>query len=125
MAIKPKQNPNRLISIIIPSFKAEKFIEKSLLDIKSAMDQTRYRYEIICVVDGQVDNTYNEAQKAAKKHPKIIKVIGYLINMGKGHAVRYGMAQAGGEIIGFIDAGSEINPNAISILLEHFEWYNA
>ena len=35
------------------------------------------------------------------------------------------MAKAKGDIVGFIDAGLDINPNAISMLLEHFEWYNA
>jgi glycosyltransferase involved in cell wall biosynthesis len=47
------------------------------------------------------------------------------MNMGKGHAVRYGMAKAKGDIIGFIDAGLELNPNGLSMLLEHFEWYKA
>jgi len=45
--------------------------------------------------------------------------------MGKGHAVRFGMAKAKGDIIGFIDAGLELEPNGLSMLLEHFEWYNA
>jgi hypothetical protein len=35
------------------------------------------------------------------------------------------MAKAKGDIIGFIDAGIELNPNGISMLLEHFEWYQA
>ncbi len=111
--------------MIIPAYKAEKFIAKNLLHIKNILDQTRYRYEIICVVDGQTDNTFKEAQKIERKFPKQMKVVGYLTNMGKGHAVRYGMAQARGEIVGFIDAGGDLNPNGISMLLEHFEWYNA
>ena len=45
--------------------------------------------------------------------------------MGKGHAVRFGMAKAKGEIVAFMDVGLDINPNALSMLLEHFEWYNA
>ncbi len=35
------------------------------------------------------------------------------------------MAKSKGDIAGFIDAGLDINPNAISMLLEHFEWYDA
>lgn len=116
---------DRLISVIIPSYKAEKFIQKTLLSVKNVLDQIRYPYEIICVVDGQVDKTQEEAQSLAKKFPEKVKVLGYLTNLGKGHAVRYGMAQAKGEIVGFIDAGVDINPNGISMLLEHFEWYQA
>ena len=115
----------KLVSVIIPAFRAEKFIKRGLLYIKSVLDQTRYKYEIICVVDGQVDATFKEAEKIAKQFPGQIKVVGYLTNLGKGHAVRYGIAQAKGEIIGFIDAGEEIDPNGISMLLEHFEWYDA
>lgn len=46
-------------------------------------------------------------------------------NQGKGHAVRHGMSLATGDYVAFIDAGMEIDPNGISMLLEHMEWYNA
>lgn len=56
---------------------------------------------------------------------KNIKVVGYKHNKGKGYAVRYGMAASSGGIIAFIDAGMDLNPNGLSMLLEHFEWYDA
>ncbi len=127
MTLKEK-NPiknDSLVSVVIPAFKAQKFIAKNLEDIKNVLDKTRYKYEIICVVDGRVDRTFEEAEKVSKKYKDKIKVDGYLVNMGKGHAVRYGMAKAKGEIIGFIDAGTELNPNSISMLLEHMLWYDA
>lgn len=111
-----------LVSIIIPSFKQEQTIEKDLKRIKSVLDQLRYDYEIIIVVDGQVDNTFQNAKKV--KSSKII-VTGYKHNHGKGHAVRFGMAKAKGDIVAFIDSGMDINPNGLSMLLEHFEWYKA
>lgn len=113
------------LSVIIPAYKAEGFIEKNLLKVKNVLDQLRYSYEIICVIDGRVDKTYEKAKKLAKKYPKQIKVIGYLTNLGKGHAVRFGMARAKGDVVGFVDAGFELNPNGLSLLLEHFEWYDA
>lgn len=114
-----------ILSVVVPAYKAEKVIQKTLLRIKDVLDQTRYRYEIICVVDGKVDNTYNKAKIISKKFPRKVKIVGYKNNMGKGHAVRFGMARAKGEVVGFMDAGLDINPNGISMLLEHFEWYNA
>src|SRR3972149_12308398 len=113
------------LSVVVPAYKTEKVIDKSLLKIKRVLDQIRYSYEIICVVDGRVDNTFQKANRLAKRYPKKIVVTGYEKNLGKGHAVRFGMAQARGDIIGFIDAGLDINPNGISMLLEHFEWYKA
>jgi glycosyltransferase involved in cell wall biosynthesis len=119
------KNKNKLISVIVPAYKAEKFIEKSLLNTKGVLDQIRYDYEIICVVDGRLDKTFEKAGKLANKYPEKIKVIGYEKNMGKGHAVRFGMAKARGDIVSFVDAGTDLKSNGFSMLLEHFEWYDA
>ena len=116
----------KLVSVIIPAYKAEDFIEKSLIGVINVLDQIRYKYEIICVVDGtSIDKTLEKAKKIEHKFPSRVKALGYLNNLGKGHAVRYGMAQAKGEIIGFVDAGMELDLNGLSMLLEHFEWYDA
>jgi len=121
-----KYAPNpKLLSIIIPAYQAEGFIEDSLLQVKSVMDYSHYDYEIICVVDGKSDKTFSLAKKVSKKFPKKIKVIGYRNNLGKGHAVRFGMAKSKGDVIGFIDAGFDLNPQGLEMLLSHFIWYDA
>ncbi|HEX6977551.1 MAG TPA: glycosyltransferase [Patescibacteria group bacterium] len=126
MKKRGQKKPETLfLSVIIPAYKAEKIIQKSLKRVKDVLDDTRYPYEIICVVDGRVDGTFEKAEKLAKRYRRKIKVVGYDNNLGKGHAVKYGMAQSKGDIIGFIDAGFDINPNSLSLLLEHFEWYRA
>ena len=112
------------MSIIIPAYRAEKFIGKNLLQVREVLENTRYPYEIICVIDGDVDKTRLRAQKVAGAFSEV-GVVGYTKNMGKGHAVRFGMAKSKGDIVGFIDAGIELNPNGLSMLLEHFEWYRA
>jgi glycosyltransferase involved in cell wall biosynthesis len=123
---KSQSNNNKpLISVVIPAYRAEKFIRKNLLEVKDVLDQVGYDYEIICVDDGNTDKTKENAKKVARMFPKKIKVAGYLTNLGKGHAVRFGMAKGKGKIIGFIDAGYELNPAGIRMLLEHFNWYNA
>lgn len=116
------KNKENFISVIIPSYRQEKTIESDLTHIKNVMDQLRHDYEIIVVVDGFYDKTFENARKV--KSVKI-KVIGYEHNHGKGFAIRYGMVHSSGNIVGFIDSGMEINPNGLSMLLEHFEWYKA
>jgi glycosyltransferase involved in cell wall biosynthesis len=116
---------NHFLSIIIPTYKAEEYIEKDLVRVRNVLEQIRYPYEIICVIDGKTDKSYENAKKTAKKYSKNIRVVGYKNNLGKGHAVRFGMAKAKGDIVAFIDAGMEIDPNSLSMLLEHFEWYDA
>ncbi len=111
-----------LLSIIVPAYKQENTIIQDIEKIVQVMNHLRYDYEIIVVVDGLIDDTFENAKKI--KSPKVI-VTGYEHNHGKGYAVRFGMAKAKGSIVAFIDAGMDLNPNGISMLLEYFKWYNA
>ena len=115
---------DKLISVIVPCFRQEKTISKDLKRIKTVLDKLRYPTELICVIDGRVDGTFEKASSFAKKYDNV-KVVGYETNKGKGYAVRFGMAESHGQIIAFVDAGMDLNPNGLSMLLEHFEWYNA
>lgn len=114
----------RLFTVIVPAYKQEKTIKKDLETIADILVEglKGYDYEIICVVDGQVDKTLTEAKKV--RHRKI-KVVGYKKNRGKGYAVRYGMARSKGEFVSFLDAGRDISPRGITMLMAHMEWYNA
>lgn len=113
---------NHFLSLIIPVFRQEKTIIKNIRVIKAVLDKIRYDYEIIAVVDGIIDRSLQEIKQA--KISKL-KVISYFKNQGKSYAVRLGMKKAKGDYVMFLDAGQEIDPNGISMLLEHMEWYNA
>lgn len=110
------------LSVIIPAFRQEKTIKKDIENIENVLEQIRYDYEMVVVVDGKVDKTFENAKKVKSKK---IKVVGYKKNRGKGYAVRYGMARSSGSYIAFIDAGMELDPNGLSMALEHLEWYDA
>lgn len=110
------------VSIIVPAYKQSRTIKRDISSIATAMDGTRWDFEIIVVVDGSPDKTLENAQKISHKK---VKVHGYNTNRGKGYAVRYGMARAKGDLIAFIDSGMDINPNSISMVLEHMEWYGS
>lgn len=113
-----------LISIIVPAFNQEKTIVKDLNRIKQVLGKLRYNCELICVIDGKTDKTFERASRFARNHENV-KVIGYDTNKGKGYAVRFGMAESKGDVVAFIDSGMDLNPNGLSMLLEHFEWYDA
>lgn len=120
--IQRKKSKQFLLSLIIPVFNQEKTIRKDIKRIMKVMDQLRYKYEIIVVIDGYIDASLKQVKKITSRK---LHVIGYKVNKGKGHAVRYGMSKSKGDIIAFIDSGMDLNPNGISMLLEHFEWYKA
>jgi len=117
------KNNSHFLSVIIPTYKQEKTIYQDLININETLKQIRYDYEIIVVVDGaNIDNSYQEAKRTKLKK---LKVFSYQHNHGKGYAVRFGMSKTKGDYIAFIDSGMEIDPNGISLILEHMEWYNA
>lgn len=115
------QNIN-LLSLVVPVYKQEKSILKNIKSLDKALSSIPYKYEIVVVVDGFMDNTFKNAKKINKEH---IKILGYEKNQGKGHAVRYGMLRSKGDIIGFIDSGMDINTTGISILLDYMLWQDA
>lgn len=115
----------RLLSVIVPTYKQERTIRKDLTNILTTLEEglgRDYDFEIICVVDGHLDRTFEEASKIKSSK---LKVYGYKDNYGKGHAVRFGMAKAKGDIISFLDAGMDISPKGIMMLLAHMNWYDA
>ncbi len=117
-----KKSQPLFLSVIVPAYRQEKTIRRDLRRLDQTLQQTPYKYEIICVVDGQVDKTYQRARQLANRR---IRVYGYPTNHGKGYAVRYGMARSRGDIIAFIDAGMDIDPNGIIMAIAHMEWYQA
>lgn len=106
----------------MPAYKQEKTIIRDIKRISSTLNTLGLKYELLVVVDGLLDDTY---KKASKLKSSKIKIIGYKKNRGKGHAIRYGMLRAKGDVIGFIDAGMDIHPAGMTMLLNHMVWYNA
>ncbi len=87
------------VSIIVPVYNTEKFLEKCL---RSLISQTLKEIEIICVDDGSVDNSLNIIKKFAKEDSRI-KVIEQE-NKKQGAARNNGTKIAKGEYIGFVDS---------------------
>lgn len=110
------------LSLIIPAFKQEKIIADNIRNLDKALFILPYKYEIIVVVDGFLDKTFEKAKSVRSKN---IKVLGYEKNRGKGYAVKYGMLKAKGDIVGFIDAGMDINPATIPLLLDLMKFHDA
>jgi len=115
-------NYPHFLTLIIPAYKQHSTIVENIEALKKVLDTIRYDYEIIVVIDGHVDASYELLTKA--KIPKTT-IIEYEKNHGKSYAIRVGMHYAKGDYVMFIDSGMEIHPNGISMLIEHMEWYGA
>ena len=95
-----------LISIIVPIYKVEKYLERC---VQSIVDQTYKNLEIILVDDGSPDNCPAMCDAWAKRDCRI-KVI-HKENGGLSDARNAGMAIANGELMGFVDSDDWIAPD--------------
>ena len=112
----------KLLSLVVPAYKQEKTIIRDLRNLNKTLSFLPFNHEIIVVVDGFLDKTYTKAKSVKNEN---IKVLGYKENKGKGFAIKYGVEEAKGDIIGFIDAGMDLDPTEISIMLDIMDWNNA
>lgn len=92
-------NKSIKISIIVPVFNCEKYIEKCL---KSLIYQTYPNLEIICIDDGSTDSSPEILKQFAQKDARI-KILTQK-NSGVSIARNYGIKEASGEYVSFIDA---------------------
>ena len=99
------------ISIIIPSYNEEKNISRCL---DSVLNQTFTDFEVLCVDDGSKDNTFEIIKNYSEKDSRIIP----LKNPYKGvsSARNFGIENASGEYIGFVDSDDFIQPQMYEFL---------
>lgn len=90
---------NVMISVIIPVFNCEKYLEECL---ESVISQSLDCMEIVCVDDGSTDGSYVILQKYAKKYDFVH--VYTQKNSGAGNARNLGISKAKGEFIAFLDA---------------------
>lgn len=98
------------LSIIIPAYNSEKFIEKCLLSCLN-QDISHNEYELIVVDDGSTDNTKNIVLSIKKKHNNIVYI--YQENSAQGAARNNGLSKAKGEYIWFVDSDDWIAENSL------------
>ena len=107
---------NPLVSIVIPVYKVEIFIERCL---KSVVNQSYPAIECILVNDVTPDNSMIIAQDFIKQHPAFdFKIINQAYNQGLSMARNAGMNLAKGKYVYFLDSDDEITTYAIQNLVE-------
>lgn len=108
------------VSVIIPIHNGEKFLERCL---KSVAAQSLNDIEIICVNDGSTDNTEAILKDFASKDKRI--KITSPPKRGLSIARNFGISEASGEYIGFVDCDDYIDPDYYEKLYSTAVKYNA
>ena len=101
-----------LISIIVPVYNVEKYLEKCILSI---IHQTYTDLEIILIDDGSPDRSGSMCDVFARKDPRI-KVI-HKTNGGVNSARNAGLALATGDYIGLVDSDDHLEPDMYELLI--------
>lgn len=96
------------LSIVVPCYNESKDIAKNSEIIKNYLESIKQDYELILVNDGSKDNT----KEVIEAIPGV-KALSYEPNRGKGGAVKYGIENATGDYVLFMDADLSTDLEAI------------
>jgi glycosyltransferase involved in cell wall biosynthesis len=104
----------QLVSILIPAFNAEAWIAET---IRSAIDQTWPRKEIIVVDDGSTDQTLAVARQFASKNVAVVTKE----NQGAAATRNHALSLSQGDYIQWLDADDLLSPDKIARQMEASE----
>ena len=103
-----------LISIIIPAYNVEDYIEEC---IHSAFAQTHKPIEVICIDNNSTDNTWQKLKQLQETYPSLL--IEKELKPGAPAARNKGLALSKGEWIQFLDADDILLPEKIEHQIKH------
>ncbi|MCM1126509.1 MAG: glycosyltransferase [Lachnospiraceae bacterium] len=97
-----------LVSIIVPVYNAVKYVEKMICSI---LAQTYDNFELLLIIDGATDGSYEICKKYAASEIRIVMF--NQANKGICAARNKGIVEARGKYILFVDHDDEISPTLI------------
>ena len=109
-----------LVSIIIPIYNVEKYLEKC---IKSIINQTYRNLEIILINDGSTDESANICEKYKNQDNRIVFI--NKKNGGAASAKNEGLKVAKGDYITFVDSDDFIELDMIEYMVNTIKKYNS
>ena len=112
-----------LVSIGIPVYNVEPYIEKCLL---SVLNQTYSDLEILIVDDCGKDNSISIVERIKNSHPRgnQIRILKQPYNKGSGEARNMAIQYAKGKYLYFLDSDDYIELNTIGIMVNYAEKYH-
>ena len=109
-----------LITVVVPIFKVEKFLDKC---IESIVNQTYKNLEIILIDDGSPDNCPEICDKWSKIDKRIVVI--HKINSGVSAARNTGIKNSNGKFITFVDADDYLERDIINKALYKIQSTNS
>lgn len=104
---------NPKISLILPTYNVARFLQQCL---ESIACQTYTNYEVVIIVDGATDGSYEIAKNFCATHEKFS--VYWQENAGSGPARNNGLDHASGELIMFIDPDDWVDSDYVEKLVQ-------
>lgn len=120
MKIMDNMNDIPCVSVIVPIFNSDKYLNRCL---QSIVNQTIINIEIICIDDGSTDQSSIILKEWAERDSRIMSLKNE--NYGQSRARNAGINLARGKYIAFIDSDDYINPNMLEEMYNNAEKYNS
>lgn len=108
-----------LVSVIVPVFNTEKFLDQALSSIES---QTFPDFEIICLNDGSTDNSLAIMQEHARRDSRI-RIVDKQ-NEGYGASCNRGLDEAQGEYVAIVEPDDWIEPEMFARMLKFAQGFD-
>lgn len=105
-------NNDHLISIIVPVYNVEKYIDRC---IESITKQTYNNWELLLIDDGSTDNSGKTCDLYSNKDPRIKTI--HTPNQGRSNARNLGIDKASGEWIAFVDSDDFVGPKYLESMI--------
>ena len=109
--MKPNREP--LISVVLPTYNVVQYLRQCL---ESVAAQTYRNIEVIIIIDGATDGSYEIAQDFSKTDKRFS--VFWQENAGSGPARNNGLAHCQGEFVMFVDPDDWIEPQLLEKLYE-------
>lgn len=114
---------NDKISIIIPCYNAEKYIDRCLESLETQTYGIS-SLEIILINDASTDNTYEHLVRFEEKYPENVMVINCEENSGPATIRNIGLKYATGAYISFVDADDAVDALMFKRMYEAMKRYD-
>ncbi|AER15037.1 glycosyltransferase [Streptococcus suis] len=106
-----------MISIIIPIFNSESYLEKNILKIYEYFKKENLDFELILVNDGSTDNTRKYLYRISALLDNC-NIVDYGDNMGKGFAIYAGIQKSKGDVFVIYDVDMSASLDSLHKLIE-------
>ncbi|MEJ2614510.1 MAG: glycosyltransferase [Ignavibacteriaceae bacterium] len=111
-----EKNENKKISIVVPLYNEEESLIPLSHEIRKALYDVRYVWEVIFVDDGSKDKSLRVIHEICNKD-KRFKYVSFRKNYGKSAALQVGFKHVNGDIVVTMDADLQDDPHEIPNLI--------